>query len=252
MDAITLLVADDEPIVRTFIRQYVRENGLPVARILEAANGQEAIDLAREYSPDLILMDIRMPGVGGLEAATAILKERPSAGIVMATAYDDFEYARSALRSGVKDYLLKPLDPAALAALIHKALDAKRESLEAKIAPDKGAHPLVVQVREYVAANLGETLRLEDIARAAHVSPSHCSRMFSRHAGMSISDFTTRQRLAKARELLENTHLSITEISGALGFSSSTYFASWFKRMTGLSPLGYRKEREAAPPLFPD
>ncbi|SBV91425.1 putative Uncharacterized response regulatory protein SE_0165 [uncultured delta proteobacterium] len=247
MNAITLLVADDEPIVRTFLRQYVRENGLPVSRILEAANGQEAIELALEHSPDLILMDIRMPGVNGLDAAAAIMKERPAAAIVMATAYDDFEYARGALRSGVKDYLLKPLDPAALADLIRKALAAKQAN-----APDKAAHPLVAQVREYVAANLGETLRLEDIARAAHVSPSHCSRVFSRHAGMSISDFAARQRLAKAKELLESTHLPVTEIAGRLGFSTSAYFASWFKRMTGTSPLGHRKVKKAAPPPFSD
>lgn len=245
VDAITLLVADDEPIVRTYIRRYVRENGLPVDGLYEAANGREAIDLALEHSPDLILMDIRMPGVNGLEAAEAILKERPGARIVMATAYDDFEYARSALRSGVTDYLLKPLDPAALTDLVHKALAAGRERAgrggSGNAGSGRAAHPLVIQVREYVEANLGENLRLGDIARAVHVSPSHCSREFSRHAGMSVSDFIARRRLERARELLENTHQSVTEIAGTLGFSSSTYFTSWFRRMIGASPLGYRK-----------
>lgn len=242
-DALTLLVADDEPIVRTYLRRYVRENGLPVADLHEAANGREAIDLALKHSPDLILMDIRMPGVGGLDAAAAILKERPEARVIIVTAYDDFEYARSALRFGVADYFLKPLDPKALAEMIQKTLAVKREAVAGNGYLDRVAHPLVVQVEKYVNANMGENFRLKDIARAVHVSPSHCSRVFSRHTGMSISGFITCRRLSRARELLETTCLSVTEIAGTLGFSSSTYFTSWFRRMTGVSPLGHRKAR---------
>ena len=242
---ISLLVADDEPIVRTFIRRYAQEHGLPVSPMYEASNGQEAIDLALQHKPDLILLDIRMPGVNGLEAAAAIREEVSDACIVMITAYDDFEYVRSALRAGVSDYLLKPLDPKALTTLVYSVLRTKTERARHAAADEsKSSHPLVGLVRRHVDAHLHENLRLEGIAKAIHVSPSHCSRTFSTHAGMSISTFITQRRLAKAVRLLENTYTSVTDIAGELGFSSSTYFASWFKRATGLSPLQFRKKQQ--------
>lgn len=244
MDRITLLVADDEPIVRTFARRYVREHNLPVSRIYEAANGQEAIDAAHAHSPDLILLDIRMPGVNGLDAAAAILKKNPDACIIMVTAYDEFEYARSALRAGAADYLLKPLDPKALADRVRIVLEARAERAgDTRTPPDHNPHPLVSRVRGYVDSHLDGNLHLESIARAVHVSPSHCSRMFSRYAGLTISDFVAKRRAAKAVELLENTYISVTDIAGNLGFSSSAYFASWFKRATGLSPLECRRQK---------
>ena len=244
MAAITLLVADDEPIVQAFIRRYVQERDLPVSALYEATNGREAIDLALSHAPDLILLDIRMPGINGLEAAAAILEKKPGARIVMVTAYDEFEYARSALRLGISDYLLKPLDPEALARQVWAALRAKTEPpRNAEDFPGSDPHPLVRMVRQHVDNHLNENLRLEDIAGAVHLSPSHCSRTFSRYAGMSISEFVSRRRLEKAMDFLEKTHMSITDIAGTLGFSSSAYFASWFKRATGLSPLQYRKAR---------
>ncbi len=242
MDRITLLVADDEPIARAFVRRYVQEENLPVSRVFEAASGGEAVDQAVEHSPDLILLDIRMPGMSGLDAAAAIMEKRPGSHIVVVTAYDEFEYARSALRSGVSDYLLKPLDPRALARHVAAALEA-RKNAGSRQSPQR-AHPLVDMVRRHIDSHLDEVLRLEDIARAVHVSPAHCSRMFSRHAGISISEYTARRRMTRAVELLENTFMSMTEIAGSLGFSSSTYFASWFKHANGISPLQYRKRHE--------
>ena len=255
MDSVTLLVADDEPIVQAFIRRYVRERALPVSLLYEASNGREAIDLALRHTPDLILLDIRMPGTNGLEAAAAILEKTPDARIVMVTAYDEFEYARSALRLGVSDYLLKPLDPEALARQVLAALQAKTgRGRDVQKTRDSDQHPLVGLVRHYVDNHLHENPRLEDIARAVHVSPSHCSRTFSRYAGMSISEFIARRRLEKSMEFLEKTYLSVTDIAVSLGFSSSTYFASWFKRATNHSPLQYRKtrrDRKAGQPSGP-
>lgn len=245
---ITLLVADDEPVVRTFVRRFIHKQGLPVACVFEAANGREAVTLAVNHVPDLLLLDIRMPGIDGLEAAAVIMKQRPDARIVMVTAYDEFEYARSALRIGVTDYLLKPLNPEALARHVTDALQRKRRDL-AHNAEFGVVHPLVMAVRRYVDAHLCDPLRLEDIANAVHVSASHCSRTFSKYAGTSISEFVATRRMARAEELLECSFMSMTEIAGVLGFSSSAYFASWFKRAKGVSPMQHRKARARIPSL---
>ena len=106
---IKLLVVDDEQMVRTFIKTVVEKENLPVSEVLEADNGSDAILMARQHNPELILLDIHMPGCNGLRAAEKIIEENNNAHIVIISAYNDFEYARTALRAGVIDYLLKPV-----------------------------------------------------------------------------------------------------------------------------------------------
>lgn len=248
MNDITLLVVDDEPVVRAFIKRFIQSNQLPVNEILEASNGPDAVRLALEYRPDLILMDIRMPGQNGLDASREILAGFPQAKIVMVTAYDEFEYVRTALRTGVEDYLLKPIEHNTLAAMIKKAAQNKADAQSAALTQpttvrDTAAgHPLVRSVSEYVNDNLDTPLRLDDIAAAVFLSPSHLSRTFRKLAGVSISEFIAGQRLENAVHYLQNTGMSVTEIAEQLGFSSATYFTAWFRRMTGQPPLQFRKK----------
>lgn len=243
MEKISLLLADDEPIARAFIKKFIEENDLPVSDLYEAANGEEAVTQTLQHDPDLILMDIRMPGMDGLEAAKAILEKKPAANITMLTAYGEFEYVRTALRAGVRDYLLKPVEHNLLASLITQTVEKKKLSLDSVIDPEiERQHPLVATVVNYIDSHLDSELRLDDIAAAAFISPSHCSRTFKRYSGVSLSDFITSRRLAKAIELLETSFVSMTEIAEQLGFSSSTYFTSWFKKSMGCPPLQFRKK----------
>ncbi|WP_026293683.1 response regulator [Saccharibacillus kuerlensis] len=102
-----LLIVDDEQVGREGL-QAILQKGFPELTVEQAKNGKMAVELADSFRPDLILMDIKMPGMDGLEAAEAISGKYPGIKIVMVTAYDTFDYARRALKLGVKDYLLKP------------------------------------------------------------------------------------------------------------------------------------------------
>jgi len=247
MNTLRLMVADDETPVMVFTKEVIKNHRLPVGEFLEARNGAEAVALAREKKPDMILMDIRMPVLDGLKAAEAILAGDPGVFVVMITAYDDFELVRKALICGVKDYLVKPVLPEALAAVIEKALQHKLNNAPDPAEPplEKNglpAHPLVAAVKEYVRENIDGNLRLEDIARAAHVSPSHCSRQFREFSGHSLSDYIAGQREAKAQEMLRFSHANVTEVALSIGFENISYFSAWFKKRNGLTPLQYRKK----------
>ncbi len=231
---IKILVADDEVTVRTFIKAVVAKERLPVAACLEADNGLEAVRLAGEHRPGLVFLDIRMPGCDGLRAAEQILAASPGTSVVIVTAYNEFDYARTALRAGVADYLLKPVRPAEVAALIAKAA--------AKAADGDRQPPLVAKVTEYVRANLDNPLKLQDIAGAVYLSQFHLSRTFKQLTGRSIVDFIQDQRLAKAEELLAATDLTVTDIAGLVGFRDAAYFTTCFRNRRGLSPLQYRKQ----------
>jgi len=109
-----LLIADDEAPVRSAITSIMARGGLDLGVIVEACNGEEAISLARRMRPSIVLMDVKMPGLDGLEATRTIRAEYPSTRIIILTAYDEFSFAQEALKLGTVDYLLKPVRPATL------------------------------------------------------------------------------------------------------------------------------------------
>lgn len=236
---IKLLVVDDEQMVRTFIKTVVEKENLPVSEVLEADNGSDAILMARQHNPELILLDIHMPGCNGLWAAEKIIEENNNAHIVIISAYNDFEYARTALRAGVIDYLLKPVRADEFVNLILGVAEKKSHS-------EGGNHsqkaPLVVAVDEFLEKNAEMAIQLKDIASAMFVSPFHLSRRFKQITGKSISDYVQKFRLDKAEVLLQDTDLTIMEISGKVGFNDAAYFTTCFKNHKGITPLKFRKK----------
>ena len=113
-----ILIADDMPVIRSALGQMLRQANLGYSAVFEAANGEEAVEIARRYKPDNVLMDIKMPGLNGLQAAELIRQDSPTVKIVMLTAYDEFNYVQKALTLGVRDYLLKPVRPDMLVTLL--------------------------------------------------------------------------------------------------------------------------------------
>jgi two-component system response regulator YesN len=129
---IKLLIVDDEQIEREGL-QAILLKGFPELVIEQAKNGNVAVRMTEQFQPDLILMDIKMPGMNGIEAVERIGMEHPGIKFVMVTAYDTFEYARKAIKLGVKDYLLKPSKASEILATVGRVLkqiEEERLSLE--------------------------------------------------------------------------------------------------------------------------
>lgn len=133
-----LLIADDEQLERQALR-FIIENNLPDIEVIgETGDGASAIDIATSEKPDIVLMDIRMPGMNGLEAAKKIRTLLPDTIVIMLTAMEEFNYAKEALTIGVADYLLKPVRPndlvRTLGAIVGKISDVKlKQKREAEL-----------------------------------------------------------------------------------------------------------------------
>ncbi|KAB2332175.1 response regulator [Cytobacillus depressus] len=127
-----LLIVDDEPIEREGM-QAILQKAFPELMIYQAKNGKLAIEFTNTIQPDLILMDIMMPGMTGLEAIERIQAEHPTIKFVMVTAFDTFSYARQAIKLGVKDYLLKPSKASEIVSTVGKVLDECRQELKARM-----------------------------------------------------------------------------------------------------------------------
>ena len=95
----SIMVADDEQLERRVLTSILKKN-VRVKEIIEAKNGKEALELNREFNPDIIIMDIKMPGINGIKALELIKNENPNKEIIMLTAYDDFEFIHKVLEIG--------------------------------------------------------------------------------------------------------------------------------------------------------
>jgi two-component system, response regulator YesN len=103
-----ILIADDELLERKAMKKFIQDNFRDMEVVGEAVNGRKAIELAKEMIPDIIFMDIKMPGINGLEAIEKIHAIRPKTKFILVSAYDTFDYAKQAMQFGIKDYILKP------------------------------------------------------------------------------------------------------------------------------------------------
>ncbi|MFW6368357.1 MAG: response regulator [Spirochaetota bacterium] len=132
-----LLIADDELIERDALRYIITGSCGRIEDIRDACNGREALAAALEWQPDIVLMDVKMPGINGVEAARELHEQLPETRLVFLTAYDYFDYAREAIRIGADDFLVKPANDERVMEVIGKICDdldreqAQRERLQA-------------------------------------------------------------------------------------------------------------------------
>ncbi len=142
MEGASILIAEDETVIRLDLRGQLEDAGYDVCG--EARNGEEAVELARALRPDVVLLDVKMPGIDGIESARLITADR-SVPIVLLTAYDDHELVRRAADAGVFAYLLKPYRPNELTPAIETAIARHRELAELRDEADTLADALAAR-----------------------------------------------------------------------------------------------------------
>ncbi len=120
MELYRVLLADDEEEIRTGISHKIDWNGLGFVLVGEAGNGEEALELAEQLQPDVVLTDIKMPFMDGLELCRRLQQSLPAAKLVVFSGFDDFEYARQAVSMGVSEYILKPINAPELISVLTK------------------------------------------------------------------------------------------------------------------------------------
>ncbi|NLF77380.1 MAG: response regulator, partial [Chloroflexi bacterium] len=255
------LIADDTPLIRSALRNILTRSAMDVEPIFEACDGEDAVRQARRCHPDIVLLDIKMPGMDGLEAASIIRDEFPRTKVVMLTAYDEFSYVYKALKLGVEDYLLKPVRPEKLVEVL-EGLQAKEQRRreeewaraaqrpprraavppqELPITPLPEADP-VQQALTYIDDNYcNPDISLTEVAGAACLSPSHLSALFKAETGMTYIHYLTTLRMKRAQELLRSTTQSVASVARAVGYRHTTNFYRHFQREVGMTPAAYRE-----------
>jgi YesN/AraC family two-component response regulator len=247
------LIADDEVYIRYMIRRLIDWEAEGFSPVDDVGNSVEALSYIHKYQPDLALMDIRMPGMTGLEVAQHAAEVSPGTLIIIVSGYADFIYAQTALRNAnVIDYLLKPLQAEVLLKAVRECvqrLHMRRESRE-----EERAHALRSGMIEAIAAddwllcalnelqsNITEDLPLSKLAQKYNVSISHLSNLIKQKLGMTYTAYVIKQRMDLGAHLLGTTNLPISKISEGVGYKDTLYFTTLFKRAYHMPPGKYRK-----------
>nr|WP_275890636.1 response regulator [Clostridium perfringens] len=245
------MVADDEQLERSVLIAILKKN-LRVKEIIEARNGKEALELNRELNPDIIIMDIKMPGINGIKALELIKKENPNKEIIMLTAYDDFEFIHKVLVLGGSDYILKPIKPDKIMEIVDNIID-KVENKGIELGDKKhidekyldssltNEEKIVDKVSKYIDDNMDKMLKLEELASICNLSPGYFSRVFKKETGKTVITYINEKKVERAKKLLKESKEPIINISLDLGFDDCGYFIRVFKKITGLTPKAFRE-----------
>lgn len=244
-----VLIVDDDPMILDGLcaRPEWGDMGFEVAGCAE--DGREALEWLAHNRADLVVTDIVMCNMSGLELARTLWERGYPARVVLLSAHGEFDYARQGIAYGVAAYLLKPVRHEELLTVLNEtasALENRREDRGAPIEDDED-EGLVLRVERYVRAHIAEELNVGRVAEAMHYSERHFRRQFQKEARCQISDFMTRVRIARARELLSDG-LSCEETARAVGYSGERYFKKVFHEITGESVAMWQSRRKGVRP----
>ena len=241
-----VLVVEDEEMIRKGIVLAVDWAALDCVVVGEAADGAAALDAVERYDPSLIITDLKMPRMDGIQMLQQLRARGNNAYVIILTAYDSFSYAQSALRLGAVDFLLKPFDDGEL----EQAVTNLQRRMAAARQPEDEAIPglkkgdkskYVLQAMDYIGAHYGEqTISVSTIAQHLGLSESHLSHLFRKETDYTIMNYLTRYRIHKAMELLRDCRLKVYEIAERVGYRDITYFSSTFKKVVGMSPSEFQ------------
>ena len=251
----TILIVDDEPRAREGIKRLLEKWASGQHRIITASNGKEALTILQHEKVHVLLTDIRMPEITGLEVLEK-MKEDVSPVVIIISAYPDFDYAQKAIGLGVLNYLLKPVKKSELIETVEKAVQVsnkkEREKVIEKVVDDKlinaldQYYPTREPIREaiqFIDQHLKEEISLKDVADHIHLNPSYFSTLFKEQVKLTFSEYLTRRRMQRAKELLITTKMTVSEIAEACGYKTTKYFIQLFKEMEGETPNSYRKRQ---------
>ena len=243
-----VVVIEDEEAIRKGIIMSIDFSALNCILIGEAGNGVEGIKLIQEKKPDIVITDVTMPLMSGIEMIEQTLEYNYTSIII--SGYDEFSYAKKAIKLGVCDYLMKPIDKEELNNVIQSIVSIfdlsskisgllkeknQIEHIQLLETLNKEDH-LVDKIMEYINLHYSEKIFLSDIADVLNYSESLLSKRFRRVTQMTFNEYLNRFRIQKSIEYMKKGTYGLTEISDICGFSDYKYFSTVFKKYTCYTP----------------
>ena len=234
------MVADDEEYLLTAMQKLIDWDAMGCELVCCAKNGRELIDMAQKNPPDIVITDIKMPVMNGMEVARYIYENMNRTIVILLTGYADFEYAKEAIHYDVSDYIIKTAMLEQLPSSICKAVQKLESLWDEKVIPDEEwqSDDILARLQRFIESNYSKKLTLLDIAGAVHANRSYISRLYKQKTGVNLFDAINRYKVEKSKEMLLSG-LKVYEVAERVGFDDVAYFSKVFKKHEGCSPKEY-------------
>lgn len=247
MTPYSVLITEDEAMIRNGLAALIPWEKYGFAVTAMAENGYRALELMENRKFDLVIADVRMPRMDGLEMIRAMRERGIGSEIIILSGYPSFDYARKAIEYGVHNYLLKPINTDELVGClqsIRAELDRRASAPEPE--PEEKEEPggeLCRRVKAFIAGHFAEELSIRMVADALHYNEVYLGRQFQKEVGLNFRDYLNTVRTAKAAELLAAGGL-VSDTALQVGYRDLNYFCRVFKNAYGVTPSAYRKSLE--------
>lgn len=231
-----VLIVDDEIYMVKYLKDLLDWKSYGFDTVLTATGGTLAKNLLTQNRPELLITDVKMPRITGLDLSRLIAESGGQTKVIIISGYSDFEYSRQALRCGVSEYLVKPVLKAELEEVLERIFPPKRDTEKVN---DKFA--VIAQVKAYVQEHYDQDISLNIMGDYVHLHPAYLSKLFKEVADVNFLTYITDVKLEKAADMLENTDMKIYEIMNRVGYQKSQHFSSLFRKKYGVTPKEYRQ-----------
>jgi two-component system, response regulator YesN len=243
-----LLIVDDEYEIRIGLSNYFPWNDMGFEVVGQAENGKSALEFITKNDVDIILCDIKMPIMSGIDLAKEIYNNRMNVKVIFLSGYKDFGFAQEAIKYGVKNYIVKPTKYSEIVEVfsgLKNELD--KDYLHSEVEKEMSSNPqgfnleenVIATVKAYVQKDYKDAT-LEEAAKLAYMNPYYLSKYFKEKTGTNFSDYLIDVKMKKAAELLKNIAYKTYDISEIVGYQNPKNFTRAFKKFFGKSPSEYR------------
>jgi len=244
-----VVVVEDEEIVRIGIIQSINWGSVNCMVMGDARDAESGMEVIRRVQPDIVISDISMPGKSGIDMLEQLQSEGICPKIIFLTAYDDFSFARKALRLQASDYILKPFKDGEMEAALLKIVQGlsesgrpESESIESELTLKKGdKSKYLSDAISFIDENYSNPeLSVEMVAEHIGISSGHLCRLFRKETEYTMMTYLINRRMRAAKDLLKDYSHKIYEVAEIVGYKDITYFSATFKKYVGVSPSEYQ------------
>lgn len=250
-----LLIDDEIKIIEWLSRSIPWESlGFHVCEL--CTGSLQALNYMEHHPVDVVITDIRMPGLNGLALIQKLHQFKPDIQTIILSGYNQFEYAQQAIRYGVRGFLLKPLDPDELIDLLQNIAkepgknspSPSFETISLFSEPSGSRENRMNEILEYIDKNYNKDLCLKGCADVFGLHPAYLGKIFKDAAGMPFNTYLNKKRIAKLKKLLVQSSLPVNQLLESVGFHNYEYFYTVFKKHEGISFSEYRSKSVKLPP----
>lgn len=245
---LSVVIVEDEYYVRKGLVQTFDWASLDCEVIGEAANGREGEQIIIELKPDLVIADIEMPVVNGIEMVKALKSKQCKSEYIFLTAHQKFSYVHSALKLEAMDYLLKPFSYDDLAECIRKVKirlnKVDSETAKTLLLTEETMNAKSLYIKDainYVREHYSEDITIPGMAQHLNISEAYFCRLFKKETGYTFGRYLTHYRIHVAAQMLTRLPIKVSDAAEQTGFTDPNYFSSTFKRIMHMSPSKYQE-----------